>query len=161
MNSTMFYWVITLIILIILSMLTDISTACLTTAIIITLKHITQNPTNDIASTQENVMTEVVEKPEEKTKSVGEKKEPEGYLYDNKKTLDSVLDESVGTADDRIFETSIIAGYKDKKAKEIRSHWNNNNWKRYYDYELGIHETENREWWTDNDYELAKKHIVI
>jgi hypothetical protein len=50
---------------------------------------------------------------------------------------------------------------KDKKAKEIRSHWNNNNWKRYYDHELGTHESENRDWWSNDDFELAKKHVVI
>jgi hypothetical protein len=77
----------------------------------------------------------------------------------NEKTLDNILTPDVFTADDKLADMSMHSGRKNKKATEIRSHWNNNNWKKYYDYELGIHE--NREWWTDNDHELSKKHVLI
>ena len=82
-------------------------------------------------------------------------------ISENKKHLEDVLYPEQYTADDKIFDASVISGYKDKKGKEIRSHWNNNNWKKYFDYELGIHEQENRDWWHDDDYELSKKHVVI
>lgn len=169
MDPVMFYWVLTLIILIILSMLTDISSASLITAFIITIKYITQ-PHNKICRPV-IIKNEIVEikkvKKETKQSDVPKEKIPvlpvvdPQILIDNAITLEQVLNPGTYTADDKIFDASINAGYKDKKAKEIRSHWNNNNWKRYYDYEFGIHETENREWWTDNDYEINKKHVVI
>lgn len=80
---------------------------------------------------------------------------------DNATMLDEVLNPDKYSADDKIFNASVISGYKDKKAKDIRSHWNNNNWKKYYDYELGTHEQEHRDWWTNDDFELSKKHILI
>lgn len=79
----------------------------------------------------------------------------------NKKILESVLYPPVISADDRIFEKSKISALKPKKSINIRSHWNNNNWKRFYDYELNIHDSENRDWWTDDDQQLARKHVVI
>jgi len=105
--------------------------------------------------------------PEEKTESITPKKEkklpvlkPE-VILENAELLEDVLYPKMFSADDKIFNASIVSGYKEKKAKEIRSHWNNNNWKKYYDYELGIHKQENRDWWADDDFELSKKHVVI
>ena len=83
-------------------------------------------------------------------------------VEENKQLINDVMDEKFHTADDRIFNASIVSGYKDKIAKENRSHWNNNNWKKYYDYELGIHQQSNRDWWTNDDYELSRAgHVVI
>ena len=82
-------------------------------------------------------------------------------ILENEELLDDVLYPKMFSADDKIFDASVNSGYKEKKAKEIRSHWNNNNWKKYYDYELGIHQQENRDWWADDDFELSKKHVVI
>ncbi len=65
------------------------------------------------------------------------------------------------TADDKIFDASVASGYKNKRALEIRSHWNSDHtqWKKYYDSEFNDHES--RRWWEDNDYELAKKHVIF
>ena len=65
------------------------------------------------------------------------------------------------TADDKIFNASIHSGLKAKKSKDIRSHWNNHNWKKYFDYELEMHSDSNREWWSNDEHELAKKHVVL
>jgi len=83
-------------------------------------------------------------------------------VEENKKMLNDILHEKNYTADDKIFNASIVSGFKDRIAKENRSHWNNDNWKKYYDYELGVHEQSNRDWWTNDDYELRKAgHVVI
>ena len=174
MDSVMFYWVLTLVILIILAMLTDIPTAGLVTAFLITIKYIIQPRTSGFTegeSTVKNEEQHTEEPPDspstEEIKDNVEEKPPElpkidpQILVDNAAALEEILNPGTYTADDKIFDASVNSGYKEKKAKEIRSHWNNDNWKRYYDYELGIHETENREWWTDNDYEINKKHVVI
>lgn len=82
-------------------------------------------------------------------------------LRHNAEMLNRVLNPKEYSADDKIFEQSRISALKPKKSLNIRSHWNNNNWKKYFDYELNIHQNENRDWWTDDDFELSKKHIVI
>ena len=82
-------------------------------------------------------------------------------ILENAELLDDVLYPKMFSADDKIFDASVNSGYKEKKAKEIRSHWNNNNWKKYFDYEFGIHQQENRDWWSNDDFELSKKHVVI
>jgi len=63
--------------------------------------------------------------------------------------------------DDKLSAASVDSGAKAKKSMDIRSHWNNNNVRRHFDYEMGIHEDANREWWQDDDLELASKHVVI
>jgi hypothetical protein len=80
-------------------------------------------------------------------------------LSDNMAALDQVLSPESYTADDRIFSTSVNSGYKNKKALDIRANWNNNGLKKYYDKELGDHES--RIWWEDDDLELRKKHVII
>lgn len=83
-------------------------------------------------------------------------------IEENKHLLNDVLQEKSYTADDRIFNASILSGFKDKIAKENRSKWNNDNWKKYYDYELGTHDQSNRDWWTNDDFELTRAgHVVI
>ena len=169
MDSLVFYWVLTLVVLIILTILTDIGTASIITAFIMIMKFMVQphseknifverNKTSGFESQEEIPVNQNVPVKDEK------KNTPvlDPYIIsENKKHLEDVLYPEQYTADDKIFDASVISGYKDKKAKEIRSHWNNNNWKKYYDYELGIHEQENRDWWHDDDYELSKKHVVI
>lgn len=83
-------------------------------------------------------------------------------IEENKNLLNDVLQEKSYTADDRIFNASILSGFKDRIAKENRSKWNNDNWKKYYDYELGAHEQSNRDWWSNDDFELTRAgHVVI
>lgn len=73
------------------------------------------------------------------------------YHYEDNPTLN----------DDKLSAASIDSGAKAKKSLDIRSHWNNNNVRRHFDYEMGIHEDAHREWWQDDDLELASKHVVI
>lgn len=83
-------------------------------------------------------------------------------IEENKNLLNDVLQEKSYTADDKIFNASILSGFKDRIAKENRSKWNNDNWKKYYDYELGAHEQSNRDWWSNDDFELTRAgHVVI
>ena len=82
-------------------------------------------------------------------------------MKENKQTLLDVLYPGTYSADDKLFNKSLASGYKAKQSKDIRSHWNNKNWKRYYDYELGNHEQQHRQWWTNDDAELAKKHMIF
>lgn len=177
MDSRVLYWVLTLIVLIILILMTNIGVACLITTIIIVLKFLSQTYRekgqlpNVIESgyvkdgfKQAQSVPVPVEKKIPVSLPVAKAPKlplPDIIISENEKMLNDVLYPKEHSADDKIFNASVISGYKDKKAKEIRSHWNNNNWKKYYDYELGIHERENRDWWTDNDFELSKKHVVI
>ena len=82
-------------------------------------------------------------------------------LKHNAELLHDVMYPKEHSVDDKILDVSRVSALKAKKSLDIRSHWNNNNWKRYYDYEMGIHEAENRDWWSEDDYELSKKHVVI
>jgi hypothetical protein len=86
---------------------------------------------------------------------------PPSIMTSNAELVEAVMNPRKHTVDDLAFERSIAHGKKDKQAKEIRSHWNNNNWKKYFDYELSIHEDSNREWWGDDDAELSRKHVLI
>lgn len=164
MDSLIFYWVLTLVVLLVLVMLTDVGTASIITAFIMVIKFMTQ-PYSD-----NNMYSRSGFETEKKTGSLPVKKtsapkklpvlKPE-IIIENAELLEDVLYPKMHSADDKIFNASVVSGYKNKKAKEIRSHWNNNNWKRFYDYELGIHQQENRDWWADDDFELSKKHVVI
>lgn len=84
-------------------------------------------------------------------------------LLENAAMVDNVFNGGTFTADDKLFDKMIHAGYKNKKAIESRSHWNSDNqWKKYYDYELHIHEDAERDWWNDDDLELTRAgHVVI
>jgi hypothetical protein len=65
------------------------------------------------------------------------------------------------TNDDKLSAAAMDSGSKAKKSMDIRSHWNNDNVRRHFDYEFGIHEDAHREWWQDDDLELASKHVII
>jgi hypothetical protein len=82
-------------------------------------------------------------------------------LADNRAMVDEIINPTNQSADDKIFDASVVSGYKNKKAKEIRSHWNNNNWKKYYDLELEQASQSANDWWTNDDAELATKHKVF
>lgn len=167
MDSLIFYWVLTLVVLLSLVILTDTGTASIITAFIMIIKFMTQSYSDKNMHSRTNVVGFETEK---KTVSpVGKKIVPPQILpvlkpeviLENAELLEDVLNPKMYSADDKIFNASVVSGYKEKKAKEIRSHLNNNNWKKYYDYELGIHQQENRDWWADDDFELSKKHVVI
>lgn len=158
-------------VLLILAMMTDIGTASIITAFIIVVKFMTQSYKDRNAHEYcgvEAFETEKEDAPSAPAEEL-EKKQPSEtqpvlkpeVILENAEMLDDILYPKSYSADDKIFNASVVSGYKEKKAKEIRSHWNNNNWKRYYDYELGAHARENRDWWTDDDFELSKKHVVI
>lgn len=152
MDSLVFYWVLTLIVLIILTMITDIGTASIVTMFIMVIKFISQ-------SADKRPYVSGFEQPT-KVNTKTPKLTPE-ILKANKDMLDDVLHPEQFSADDKIFDASVVSGLKNKKAKEIRSHWNSshNQWKKYYDLELGAHES--RRWWEDDEEELARKHVVI
>lgn len=176
MDSLIFYWELTLIVLVVLIMLTDVGTASIITTFMVVIKYIMQPYSKkNMFSTRscfENEKKGVITTasvnqstgPKVKTSASVSKKLPvlkPEVMVENAELLEDVLHPSLYSADDKIFNASVVSGYKEKKAKEIRSHWNNNNWKKYYDYEMGVHEEENRDWWTDDDFELSKKHVVI
>ena len=173
MDSLIFYWVLTLIVLVVLIMLTDVGTASVVTAFIMIIKFMSQpysrqnmwshrsgfdQPKKTNPSPKKKTATQVALEPTPPKELPVLKPE---VIISNAEMLEDVLYPTEYTADDKIFNASVVSGYKEMKAKEIRSHWNNNNWKKYYDYEMGVHEEENREWWTDDDFELSKKHVVI
>ena len=174
MDSLIFYWVLTLVVLLILIMLTGVETASIITVSIILIRFMTQpyyqnNDSNGGSDGNDSIGGFEVDDTPKKDINSDDKEEthvelpkltPEA-IAENTDMLEDVLYPKTYSADDKIFDASVNSGYKNKKALEIRSHWNNNNWKRYYDYELGIHEQENRDWWTDDDFELSKKHVVI
>jgi hypothetical protein len=171
MDSLIFYWVLTLIVLIVLIILTDVGTASIITTFIMVMKFMTQQYSDDNVCSRRNKFSgfETEKKtvftiPEKTSTSFKKEKtlpvlKPE-VILENAELLEDVLYPKMFSADDKIFDASVNSGYKNKKALEIRSHWNNNNWKKYYDHELGIHENRS-EWWGDDDFELSKKHVVI
>lgn len=80
-------------------------------------------------------------------------------LSENAKTVEAVMNPKEQSMDDKLFDASIANGYREKKAKEIRSHFNNNNWKKYFVEEFDNHA--NRDWWGDDEYEIGKKHVLV
>jgi hypothetical protein len=172
MEPLIFYWVLTLVVLLVLTMLTDVGTASIITTFIVLMKFMTQKNDNSAktVSNIEGFESENTTQPTQKNvdtiktggaltrKKVLPKLKPE-VMLENSKILDDILYPTTYNADDRIFNASVISGYKNKKAIEIRSHLNNNNWKKYFDKEFGEHE--NRIWWENDDFELSKKHVVI
>lgn len=159
MESIALYWV-----LIILVIIMSPENCLVTTLIAILLVYILKGKNKkEYFKVEKN--TPASEKPaSEKPASEDKPKLPElkkEIIEENRAALMDVLKPSITTADDRLMDASINSGKKDKKAKEIRSHWNNNNWKKYYDYEFGIHSTGNSEWWQDDELELSTKHVVF
>jgi hypothetical protein len=165
MEPLFLYWVLTLVVLLILMMLTDVGTASIITTFIMVMKFMNQPHKDKNIYGRHPDGFETEPEPEQKTKTAHITPHTElpilksDIILENTEMVDDIFNPKTHSADDRIFDASIISGYKEKKAKEIRSHWNNNNTRKYFDYEMGIHE--NREWWTDDDFELSKRHVVI
>jgi hypothetical protein len=169
MDSLIFYWVLTLVVLLVLTMLTNIGTASIITAFIMIIKFMVQIYDNKNISEgthqTDNILLKTeqkIQKPLQPVDNAPHKKLPTlkpDVILENIEMIDDILYPKLYSADDRIYDASVISGHKEKKAKEIRSHWNNNNVRKYYDYELGIHA--NREWWGDDDFELSKRHVAI
>lgn len=170
MDSLIFYWVVTLVILIILIMITDIGTASIITSFIMVIKLLTQEYNSKLSNEKkdsrspsrfmDNIDPFSGTGPETSNTipSSGQMLSKDVIVH-NATMLEDVLHPRQYSADDKIFDASIVSGYKSKKAKEIRSHMNNNNWKRYYDKELGEQET--RHWWGQDERELAQKHVLV
>jgi hypothetical protein len=158
MDSSIVYWALIFSIFIILILITDVEVAVASTALIMLIKFSIYpcSPKESFEEESEDVKSSP---PAPKKKQLPTL--PASVIKGNIKTLENVLKPKTQTADDRIFNASIESGLKAKKSLDIRSHWNNNNWKKYYEYELGIHEDENREWWSNNERELSQKHLVI
>lgn len=168
MKPFLFYTVLFFVILILLTLVTDIGTISVILTITLLVKYICQ--TYSIKATDSCHRTNDRQHNEKETaintQGFQQQNEEENVLSkniveSNRNTLDSIYDNQYDTADDKIFNASLVSGGKEKKAKEIRSHWNNENLKKYYDYELFVHEDKNRKWWTEDDYELSKKHVVF
>lgn len=153
MDSLLFYWVLTLVVLIGLIMIIGVESASVIVVFIILLKFITQHNKKDI---EVKVPINVIDQEKIPIDNAETK-----MMTDNAETLDNILYPNIRSADDMIADSSITNGMKDKKAKEIRSHWNSDKWKKYYEYELNIHDQKHRDWWTDDDFELSAKHVVI
>jgi hypothetical protein len=64
-------------------------------------------------------------------------------------------------ADDSLTALGLIVGRRAKESMDIRSHWNNDNWKKYFENELGYFDQSNRDWWTNDDVETSAKHVLI
>jgi hypothetical protein len=82
-------------------------------------------------------------------------------IHDNIVAVNSVMNPPDFTADDKIFNASVVSGYKNKKAIEIRSHMNANVMKKYVDEELNSTSDKRNVWWSRNEMELSKKHVVF
>ena len=189
MESLLLYWVLTLVVIIILTLISDIGTATLITSFIVVGAYLAQEyndaekhlHTPSIISGFEDPQS--LDSPSYMNDMTSEDNInppnvpitpiiplitpfvssdlPSDVLAHNEDMLNDVLSPPNFSADDKILDASIVAGGKAKKSVDIRSHWNNNNWKKYYDYELGIHADTSRDWWQDDDEELARKHVVI
>jgi len=181
MNTFLFYCVFAFIILIILTALKDIGIASVIVTFMMLAKftsqikhnsceHFTPKTTTPAKANKpldesldkslDKSLDESLDKPLDKSLDKSYTLSSE-IMNSNESALDEILSTGSETADDRIFNSSIISGDKERKAKEIRSHWNNKNWKRMYDYELSVHDRQNKDWWTDDDFELSKKHVVF
>lgn len=159
MESITLYWVL-IILVIILSPENCLVTTLIAMLLVYLFK--AKNKKDYFKVEQNNSVSEkqVSEKPASKDESKLPELKKE-IIEENRAALMDVLKPYSATADDRLMDASINNGKKDKKAKDIRSHWNNNNWKKYYDYEFGIHSTSNSEWWQDDELELSTKHVVF
>lgn len=163
MKGFVFYWVLAIIVLISMAMLIDVSAAIVATVFISVIafayRSVKENEKMDCFDPGDGDSDVPIEDVHEGDVPTVQLK-PE-IIANNEVMLDDVLNPPAYSADDKIFNMSVVSGYKEKKAKEIRSHWNNDNWKKYYDYEMGIHAQENRDWWADDDFELSKRHVLI
>ena len=135
------YWLLTLIVLIILVILNGIRSTLVTIAILLVAQYYIQSISP--------LTNEINKLP---------KLDDEVSRY-NESSLDSILSSTYQDADTSLSGSFIENGKKSKKAADIRSHLNNDSWKKYYDYEFAI-SGENRDWWSNDDSELSKRHDI-
>lgn len=136
------YWLLTLIVLIILVILNGIRSTLVTVAILLVAQYYIQS-----ISPLTNEMNKLP------------KLDDEVSRY-NESSLDSILSSTYQDADTSLYNSFIENGKKSKKAADIRSHLNNDNWKKYYDYEFNAVSGENRDWWSNDDSELSRRHDI-
>lgn len=137
--------VLLFIILIILLLVTDVVTASIITTIIVLFKYM-----GNTAGITEGINNEP-EKPV--SKKPAPPKLPDislDILNVNEQALNDILSSTTHTADDRLFDAHIVSGLRSKEAIDIRSHINNDNWKKYYNEEFQDHG--DREWWGSDDF---------
>ena len=150
-DSLVTYWLLTLLVLLILAITIGIVAASIITSLIIIVIFYIMKSSNLSSYTNENsIKNELLKLPELDSK----------IIENNKKSLDDIFSNNYQSADDMLAYSLLTNGDKEKKAKVIRSHLNNNNWKKYYDYEFNIHSGENRDWWSNDDQELSKRHNI-
>lgn len=165
-DSLSFYFSLVIVVMLVVSMISDVATASIVITAILLFKYIQQTKCFQLShvggSNTEGLPPQSTPASEPVPEPAPEPIQLSKETIDNiENTVMDVIYPSYDSADDKIFAASISSGKKNKKAKEIRSHWNNNNWKKYFDYELEMHSQENRDWWENDEYELAKKHVVL
>lgn len=135
------YWLLTLIVLIVLVIINGIRSTLVTVAILLVAQYYIQS-----ISPLTNEMNKLP------------KLDDEVSRY-NESSLDSILSSTYQDADTSLSGSFIENGKKSKKAADIRSHLNNDSWKKYYDYEFAT-SGENRDWWSNDDSELSRRHDI-
>lgn len=136
------YWLLTLIVLIVLVILNGIRSTLVTVAILLVAQYYIQS-----VSPLTNEMNKLPKLDDEVSKY-------------NESSLDSILSSTYQDADTSLSGSFIENGKKSKRAADIRSHLNNNSWKKYYDYEFNAISGENRDWWSNDDSELSRRHDI-
>lgn len=136
------YWLLTLIVLIVLVIINGIRSTLVTVAILLVAQYYIQS-----ISPLTNEMNKLP------------KLDDEVSRY-NESSLDSILSSTYQDADTYLSGSFIENGKKSKRAADIRSHLNNDSWKKYYDYEFNAISGENRDWWSNDDSELSKRHDI-
>ena len=136
------YWLLTLIVLIVLVILNGIRSTLVTIAILLVAQYYIQS-----ISPLNNEMNKLPKLNDEVSRY-------------NESSLDSILSSTYQDADTSLSGSFIENGKKSKRAADIRSHLNNDSWKKYYDYEFNAISGENRDWWSNDDSELSKRHDI-
>ena len=139
------YWLLTLIVLIVLVILNGIKSTLVTVTILLVVQYYIQS-TSKISPIKNGKQDPLII-------------DNEISKY-NETSLDSILTSTYQDADISLSNSAIDNGKKNKRATDIRSHFNNDNWKKYYDYEFNIHSGEHRDWWSNDDSELSKRHDI-
>ena len=135
------YWLLTLIVLIVLVIINGIRSTLVTVAILLVAQYYIQS-----ISPLTNEINKLPKLDDEVSKY-------------NESSLDSILSSTYQDADTSLSGSFIENGKKSKKAADIRSHLNNDSWKKYYDYEFAT-SGENRDWWSNDDSELSRRHDI-
>ena len=151
MEPLTFYWILTLVVLLSLIILTDVDICTICSAVSVVLVAIYMAHASD---TQET--TSAFTPYEEPINGVWDTPAP---VPENESKQHSIVDDIIGdTADDRIYKALANNALKDKNAKTIRAGWNNNSVKKYFTDEFV--EEGRRDWWTEDDDQLSKKHNI-